>query len=236
MEPDRRILIVDSPGGELQQLAMELLGRDFEVHYASDADEAQLLAAETDGQINAVLFTADVDLERVPDLAARFRVPPDALIPFGIRPPERVIKALHHHGVRWHLWDDPADESIRFVISGVLHDHDPFELRYHLRVPTNLAAHFELDGRKAETSIRDIGLGGACLVGGVLGEVGDLGELRFQVGIHEISIPTRTAWATPDDDDTLRIGGVSFQEIDHETGLAIDELLESVLSKHRIRL
>ena len=214
---------------------MELLGRDFEVHYASDVDEAQLLAAETDGQINVVLFTADVELENVPDLAARFGVPADALIPFGRRPPERVVKALHYHGVRWHLWDDPADESIRFVISGVLHDHDPFELRYHLRVPTKLSAHFEVDALKAETSIRDIGLGGACLVGGVVGEVGDYGALRFQVGIHEISIPTRTTWATEDDDDSLRIGGVSFQEIDHETGLVIDGLLESVLSRHRIQ-
>ena len=61
---------------------MELLGRRFEVHYASDADEAQLLAAETDGQINVVLFTADVELENVPHLAARFGVPADALIPF----------------------------------------------------------------------------------------------------------------------------------------------------------
>jgi len=80
---------------------MELLGRHFEVHYASDADEAQLIAAETDGQISVVLFTADVELENVPDLAARFGVPADALIPLGHRPPERVVKALHHHGVRW---------------------------------------------------------------------------------------------------------------------------------------
>ena len=214
---------------------MELLGRDFEVHYASDVDEAQLLAAGTDGQINVVLFTADVELENVPHLAARFGVPTDALIPLGRRPPERVVKALHHHGVRWHLWDDPEDESIRFVVSSVLHDHDPFELRYNLRVPTKLAAHFEVDALKAETSIRDIGPGAACLVGGVLGEVGDYGTLRFQVGPHEISIPTRTAWTTPDVENSLRIGGVRFQQIDHETGLVIDGLLESVLSRHRIQ-
>ena len=229
-------MIVDSPGGELQQLAMELLGRHFEVHYASDADEAQLLAAETDGQINVVLFTAGVELENVPDLAARFGVPADALIPFGRRPPERVVKALHYHGVRWHLWDDPKDESIRFVISSVLHDHAPFELRHHLRVPTNLEARFEVEGQKTEISIRDIGIGGACLVGGVIGEAGDYGELRFQVGLNEVSIPTRTAWVTPGEGDSLRIGGVSFQEVDHETGILVDELLESVLARHRIQL
>ena len=137
--------------------------------------------------------------------------------------------------MRWHLWDDPKDESIRFVISSVLHDHAPFELRHHLRVPTKLEARFEVEGQKTEISIRDIGIGGACLVGGVIGEAGDYGELRFQVGLNEVSIPTRTAWVTPGEGDSLRIGGVSFQEVDHETGILVDELLESVLARHRIQ-
>ena len=61
------------------------------------------------------------------------------------------------------------------------------------------------------------------------------GELRFQVGLNEVSIPTRTAWVTPGEGDSLRIGGVSFQEVDHETGILVDELLESVLARHRIQ-
>ncbi|MEM9175214.1 MAG: PilZ domain-containing protein [Myxococcota bacterium] len=234
MEPERRLLIVDTPDGELQQLAMDLLGRDFEVHYAGDIDEAQLLAAELRGQINAVLFTADVDMERVPQLAARFGVAPDALIPFGLRPAERVVKALHHHGVRWQLWDDPPDESIRFVISGVLHDHDPFELRYHLRVPTRLAGRFSSGDRKFETTIRDVGLGGACLVGGDLGEDGARGELAFEFSGRTLRLPTRTAWSAPATGDDLSIGGVAFQEIDHESGEVLDALLESVIARHRI--
>ncbi len=234
MEPERRLLIVDTPHGELQQLAMDLLGRDFEVHYAADVDEAQLLAAECDGRINAVLFTASVEMERVPDLARRLRVTPDALIPFGLRPPERVVKALHHHGVRWQLWDDPPDESIRFVISGVLHDHDPFELRYHLRVPTNLAARFEVEGEKSETTIRDLGLGGACLVGGALGEEGSEGELSFDFGGRPLSLPTRTAWSAPATGDGLTIGGVAFLEVDHEAGEVLDDLIGSIVARHRI--
>ena len=234
MEPERRLLIVDSPDGELQQLAMDLLGRDFEVHYAADVDEAQLLAAECDGRINAVLFTADVDMERVPDLATRFRVAPDALIPFGLRPAERVVKALHHHGVRWQLWDDPPDESIRFVISGVLHDHDPFELRYHLRVPTNLPAKLSKAGRKSDTTIRDIGLGGACLVGGELGNEGFEGELSFEFEGNAVTLPIRTVWSAPATGDGLSIGGVKFLEIEHEAGGVLDALLASVIARHRI--
>ena len=234
VNPERRLLIVDTPDGELQQLAMDLLGRDFEVHYAADLDEAQLLATELAGQINAVLFTAGIDMERVPQLAARFGVAPDALIPFGLRPAERVVKALHHHGVRWQLWDDPPDASIRFVISGVLHDHDPFELRYHPRIPTNLPAHLEVSGRKSETTVRDVGIGGACLVGGVLGDDGEEGELSFSVGEHTLALPIRTVWSAPATGDDLSIGGVAFLEVDHEAGEILDALLESVLARHRI--
>jgi len=234
VEADRRLLIVDTPEGELQQLAMDLLGRDFEVHYAADVDEAQLLAAECDGQINAVLFTAQVDMERVPNLAARFGVAPDALIPFGQRPPDRVVKALHHHGVRWQLWDDPADEAIRFVISGVLHDHDPFELRYHLRVPVRLPGRFEIGDDKAETTIRDIGLGGACLISGVLGDEGDSGTLHVTLGEHDLSLPFRTVWAAIDENPALSVAGLSFLEIDHEAGEVLDELLRETIARHRI--
>lgn len=213
---------------------MALLGRDFEVHYAADPDEAQLLAAETDGQINAVLFTASLDLERIPDFAERLGVPTDALIPFGLRPPKPVVRALRHHGVRWHLWDDPADESVRFVISGVLHDHDPFELRYHLRVPTRIPAHFILGEEKAATTLRDLGLGGACLSGGMLGQEGDEGELSFALGSQEVSLRTRTMWIAPDENVLLSVGGVSFLEIDYEAGQALDAYMTSVIARHRI--
>ena len=234
MNPDRRILIVDSPNGELQQLAMELLGRDFEVHYASDLDEAYLLARETDGQINAVLFTAGLHTERVPDLAARFGVTTEALIPFGRRPPEPVVRALAHHGVLWQLWDDPPDESIRFVISGVLHDHDPTQLRYHMRVPTKLPATFEFEDRKVATTIRDLALGGACLVGGPHAAEGEDGRLRFEVGARAVSLPTRTAWAACDQNEALSVAGVRFLEVDAEAGEVLDELLCSVVARHRI--
>lgn len=234
MEPERRLLIVDSSEGALQRLALDLLGRDFEVHYAADVDEAQLLAAETDGRINAVLFAADLALERVPDLAARFRIVPGALIPTGPRPAPRVVKALRHHGVRWHLWDSPADEAIRFVVSGVLHEHDPFELRYHLRVPLRQPARLSIGGRKHDTTIRDLGLGGACLVGGSVGEPEDRGELSFDFEDRVVTLPTRTAWSAPTASDALGVGGVAFLEVDHEAGEAIDALRQRVIARHRI--
>jgi len=120
VEIDRRILIFDGPGAELQQLALDLIGREFEVHYANDIDEAQMLARETAGRINAVLFS--------------------------------------------------PGESICFVISSVLFEQDPLEIRYHRRVPTNLPARIEIGEAKSDSTIRDISLGGACLLDSVIAQ------------------------------------------------------------------
>ncbi len=234
MDIDRRILIVDGPDGDLQQLALELLGREYDIHYANDLDEAQLIASEADRKINVVVFVASLGMERVPALAARFKVPTGALIPAGRKPPKQVIAALAHHGVRWHLWDDPPDETIRFVISGVLFDHDPMELRYHLRVPVQIPARLEVGGKKSETTIRDIALGGACLLGGFAGEIGDPGELVLEIEDKTVSLPIRTAWSSPDENEALSVCGVSFREVDPEAGEVIDALLASVISRHQI--
>ncbi|HEB90351.1 MAG TPA: PilZ domain-containing protein [Deltaproteobacteria bacterium] len=234
MEIDRRILVFDGPEGELQRLALDLIGRDFEVHYANDIDEAQILAHEAKGRINAVLFSSSMELERVPDMARRFNVSPAALIPIGPRPDDRVVAALAFHGVRWHLWDEPADESIRFVISSVLFEQDPLEIRYHRRVPTNLPARIEIDGAKSDTTIRDISLGGACLLGGLTGKEGDEGTLSFLVESEAVTIPSRIVWAVGDVGDPLAVAGLSFLEVDPAAGEAIDGLLEAVIARHRI--
>jgi hypothetical protein len=234
VEIDRRILIFDGPGGELQQLALELIGREFEVHYANDIDEAQMLASEAKGRINAVLFSASEALPPLRDMARRFGVSPAALIPTGPRPTDRVIGALFFHGVRWHLWDNPPDESIRLVISSVLFEQDPLEIRFDRRVPTSIAAQIEIDGAKSATTIRDISLGGACLLGGVLGTEGDQGLLCFSNDEDEISLPIRLAWAVGDENDNSSVAGVTFLEVSPTAGAAIDGLLEAVIARHRI--
>ena len=93
------------PDSELSRFNDAPAGEWFPVSAAlvEVVDVALELARETDGQISAVLFTAGLHTERVPDLAARFGVTPDALIPAGARPPTPVVRALAHHGVRWQI-------------------------------------------------------------------------------------------------------------------------------------
>ena len=234
MEIERRILLFDSPEGELQHLALDLIGRDFDVHYANDIDEAQMLAREAKGRINAVLFASSIELERIPDMAKRFGVSTAALVSIGPRPPEKVVAALAHHGVRWHLWNDASDESIRFVLSNVLFEQDDLEIRFHRRVPVHHPAQLEIDGTKGDLMIRDLSLGGACLMGDFLGVEGSRGTLHFSNGNDPIDMPVTIAWVAGEAGDDLRVAGVTFLEVTLPAGEAIDEMMESFVSKHRI--
>jgi hypothetical protein len=234
VEIDRRILIFDAASGELQQLALDLIGFDFDVHYANDVDEAQILARESKGRLNAVLFTPSSDGLPISELSRRFGVAPAAFVPVGARPADDVIGALAADGVRWHLWDGPTQESTRFVISSVLFEQDPLEIRYHRRIPMNLPARIEIDAGKADTTIRDISLGGACLFGGIVGSIGDQGRIIFAIDEEEIELPVGIAWAVGEPGDNARVAGVSFLEVSPTASDVLGRLLESVIARHRV--
>ncbi len=234
VEIERRILLLDSPTGELQRLALDLMGSEFGVHYANDIDEAQLMARDAGGKIVAVLFSTATPLERVSSMAQRFGVKPAGLVPVGPKPAKRVVAALAFHGARWQLFDEPSSQAIRFVLSSVLFERDPFELRYHLRVPTSLPARLEIQGRKSDATIRDIGLGGVCLSGGDLGAIGELGSVSFEVDGRPVTLGCRVAWKAGEGSDGVRIGGVQFLEVDPESGEAIDSLRKGFIARQRI--
>ena len=167
-------------------------------------------------------------------MALRFGVKPAGLVPVGPKPAKRVVAALAFHGVRWHLFDTPSHEAIRFVLSSVLFERDPFELRYHLRVPTSLPAQLEMQGRKSEATIRDVGLGGLCLLGGDLGEIGEVGTVCFEVDGRSVTLGCRVAWKTGAGADAVRIGGVQFLEVDPDSGEAIDSIRKGFIARQRI--
>ena len=60
-----------------------------------------MIAREAQDRIYAVLFSAHLELERVPDMARRFAVTTSALVSIGPRPSQKVVAALAHHGARW---------------------------------------------------------------------------------------------------------------------------------------
>ena len=150
MDYERRILVVDGPKGKLQSLVLELLARDYSIHYANDIGEAQLLAGEERDLIGAVLLSSEIESTEIPDLARRFGIASRCFGARGYRPSNIVIDELQRQGVRWHLWDDPSDQAIRFVLSSVLSERDPFELRFYPRVPLDIPGELRIGNAKAD--------------------------------------------------------------------------------------
>jgi hypothetical protein len=234
VEFERHILLLDTPQGTLQRLSLDLIGGGFDVHYSSELDEAQLLAAEMADAISVVILAMDGSAPSIPTVAKSLGVEPRQILPVGPRPSDAVVATLADQGIRWHLWGQPKDQEIRFVLSGVLFDNDPFEIRYHLRVPTDVPARLDMGGRKSETTIRDLCVGGACLVGGQIAAEGETGALAFEFEGRTVEVAVRTAWAAPTTGDGVAVGGVSFLEVDPEAGAAIDALRNSVIERHQI--
>ena len=66
MEYDRGVLVLDGAEGELQLLAIDLVNREYSVHYANDVFEAPLLAKDEREVLGAVLPSSSVDASEVP--------------------------------------------------------------------------------------------------------------------------------------------------------------------------
>lgn len=234
VDDERRILIIDGPEGALQQLAMDLLSHSHSVHYANDLAEAQLLAREEQGQIAIVLLSPSISLSDPAALAGRLAVSPLKLVPTGPRPDGKVLGRLYKSGMRWQLYDDPDFKSIRFVISTVLSEHDPTELRFYLRVPVEIDAVLRIGDGKGDVRINDVSLGGACILGDVVGAEGEAGQLDFELNDAPLSLPVRLAWSVDGPGDGVQVAGLAFTELLPETGDAIDDLVTSIVSPYRI--
>jgi len=231
---DRRVLVLDAPDGALQKLALQLMGHGLSLHYVNDVDEAQLLAQQERGHIGAVLLGPCFTAADVQPLQGRLGVAAGSLIATGPRPCAEEEAHLAAEGLRWHLWGDPGDDTIRFVLYTVLSEQDPLEIRFHMRVPTRLPAVFEGECEKGDVEIRDVSLGGACLMGSITGQLEDPGILRFSVGDDALELACRLAWGTGEGGDAVSVVGVSFSELDPDSERVLGTLVQSVVASQRI--
>jgi hypothetical protein len=234
VDEERRILIVDGPEGELQALALDLIAQDHSVHYANDLAEAQLLATEERGRIAVVLLASSISLAKPAELAKRLCVAPVLLVPMGPRPSDKVLGNYYKEGLRWHLYGKPEKESIRFVLSSVLSENDPLELRFYLRVPARIDGSLSVGDHKGDVRLNDVSLGGACVLGNVVGAEGETGLLDFAISDLELSLPVRIAWCVEGSGDGVRVAGLAFTEIVPEAGDAIDGFINGVVAPYRI--
>lgn len=163
------MLIADAGKEALAGVALRLLRLRVDLHYARDADEAQLLAAEDAPRIGVLLFGTDLPVDDLQRIRRRLAAgAPDgrrALVVVGPRPDDDACRALRTAGTDFALWDRSDESALRSVLAMAL---SPWpwpgsEARRHPRAPTNLLARAFVGARRRDVIASSLSVGGAFL-------------------------------------------------------------------------
>lgn len=164
---ERFALIFDPAHSRLGSEALGLVERGIDPLYASDPDEAHLLAIQEGGRVGALvvpgtlpLAQLDVLLDRIgPQLWAG----PAAVVVVGPPDDRNVLRALRDRSLSWVLREPYDAAEFRFVVSAALSTEDKLDPRAGLRVPIALPATITHAGRELAALARNLSIGGAYL-------------------------------------------------------------------------
>lgn len=183
---DRRALVLDTADSRLGTASLALVSQGIDPLYASEADEAVLLACEHRERIAALvvpgtlpLSDLDAALER---LTSRLVIGPESVL--IVAPPRQRahLGALRERGVRWVLWEPYDAGELRFVVAAALASGDALEPRRGLRVPIRLPVSLRHERTTREAEIRNLSLGGAFVALAAPPELGASLLLEFPLG------------------------------------------------------
>jgi hypothetical protein len=160
----RRILICDDAAGLLGQAAVQLLRAGFDVLYAKESEEAELLARERSGEIACLLLAPGFDLAAFDRISKRVGVArgsaPGSVVA-GARPDPARRAALQAQGVEAAVWKPDDDAAMRFAVNSALALPVEFSRRKALRVPTSLLAQCRCGGAVIDAVLYSLSRGGA---------------------------------------------------------------------------
>jgi len=164
---ERFALVLDSEVSILGQAAMRLLELGVDVLYATNADEAALLADQESHRLGAVLAPTSFDAETFDQVLARVcsRLGAGArsLVVVGAEPDAALLERLRSQGVRWRLFDPYDERDLRFVVAIAMSiDHDG-ERRKSVRIPTGISTTVFMGRHRKEVVVYDLSAGGAYL-------------------------------------------------------------------------
>jgi len=235
MKYQRLALILDDEAGRIGELALQLVRLGVNVLYANDFDEAVLLARQAAGNVGAVIVPSDRATEWLPMILKRMRVPPTALVPAGERPDDDALESLRSQDVRWALWLPDDHRAVRFVVTSAMSETDATEIRFYLRLPTELEGSVQHGPLERPCEIRNLSPGGALVAMEPLFPVGSRIALRVGVGGESLSLCARIAWSTECTGvhpvEASPVMGVSFDDLDAEARGALSRFLEAEIRR-----
>jgi hypothetical protein len=238
MEYQRLALILDDEASQIGELALQLVRLGVNVLYANDFDETVLLARQAADDVGAVIVPSCQATGWLPMILKRLRLPPAAVVPAGKRPDDATLESLRCEGVRWALWLPDDDRAVRFVVTAAMSETDATEIRFDLRVPTELEGSVQRGPLDRPCEIRNLSRGGALVALEPLVPVGSRITLRLGVGDAPLSLCAKVAWSTECTEvhppEPSPVMGVCFDDVDPEARGALLRFLGEQLERFHL--
>lgn len=162
---ERYALIFDPDRSRLGGEALGLVERGIDPLYASDVDEAHLMALQEVGRVGALVVPGSLTLGEVDVLLDR--IAPQlwagaaAVVVVGPAEERGVLRGLADRGLRWILREPYDAAEFRFVVSAALSAEDKLDPRGGLRVPISMNVSVAHAGVEHAGIVRNVSIGGA---------------------------------------------------------------------------
>jgi hypothetical protein len=238
MEYQRLALILDDEAGQIGELALQLVRLGVDALYANDFDESVLLARQAADDVGAVLVPSGRATEWLPMILKRLHLPPAAIVPAGERPDDATLESLRTEGVRWALWLPDDDRAARFVVTAAMSETDDTEIRFDLRVPTEIEGSVQRGPLDRPCAIRNLSQGGALVAIEPLVPVGSRITLCLGLGDESLSLSAKVAWSTECAElpppESSPVMGVRFDDVDPETRRVLLRFLADQLQRFHL--
>jgi len=238
MEYRRLALILDDQASQIGELALRLVRLGVNVLYANDFDETVLLAHQAADDVGAVVVPSNRAAGWLSLVLKRLHLTPAAVVLAGERPDDTTVESLRSEGVRWALWKLDDDRAARFVVTAAMSETDSTELRFDLRVPTELEGSLQRGPLDRPCVIRDLSVGGALVAIEPLVPMGSRIKLSLGVGSTSLSLRAKVVWSTESAEvagaESSPVMGVQFDDLEPEGRAALLRFLAEELQRFRL--
>lgn len=234
---ERAALILDSDSCELGDLSLSLITLGLRPLYSRELDELVLLSREFRPQVGAVLVPITEVAEHLPGLRKQvlepLALPASAVVPVGDELAPELRESFRNEGLRFCLPSGSEPHELRFVVSRVLSDTDPDELRRHPRAPCNVRVDVESEHRRVPARLEDVSRGGAFVVLAHPQAERSALRLGFRLLEQACAVSARVAWRTGMSAPAWRDRGMGVEFVDLDDG--VRELLGRFVAEQMSR-
>jgi len=188
---ERYALIYDPDRSRLGSEALGLVERGVDPLYASDPDEAHLLALQETGRLGALVVQGSLPLAELDALLERIGAQlwagPASVVVVGPPTDRSALRALRDRALSWGLREPYDAAEFRFVVSAALATDDKLEPRTGLRVPVSLPIAVTFDESSRSGFVKNLSIGGAYIALAAPAAPGASIDFSLGLGDHQLT-------------------------------------------------